>query len=139
MSAGPILIAPLLAVSVCGSDPPTTPDAPPLPVIDALPDDVIMEDRLLAPGEVVETIIEGGPGDYAGLALTAPFPALSWNIHGHAGGGTQNVYEEFKVSSATYVFQPTSEARWYLLTRNDGQTSMTINVRLELYGFVRSQ
>src|SRR5689334_22903074 len=63
-------------------------------VIDAAPRQVIMENQSLQPGELVEGIMTGGPSDIAVLHLEAPAAELDWNIHGHAGGSTQTVFEE---------------------------------------------
>ena len=104
------------------------------PAIDAAPRQVIMENQALVPGELVEGIMTGGPSDVAVIHLEAPISELDWNIHGHAGGGTQTVYEEYNRMVVDYVFMPSAQADWWLLLRNSGQTDMTVSVRIELYG-----
>jgi hypothetical protein len=103
-------------------------------VIDAAPRQVIMENQSLQPGELVEGIMTGGPQDVAVIHLEAPVAELDWNIHGHAGGSTQTVYEELNKMTVDYVFVPSADTDWWLLLRNSGPTDMTISVRVELYG-----
>lgn len=93
-----------------------------------------METRALQPGEIVEGIMTSGPGDAARILLHGQFPNVSFNIHGHAGGGTQVVYEEFDKMDVDYLFKPTSQAKWYLLVRNDGQIAQEVEVKVEIYG-----
>jgi predicted small lipoprotein YifL len=133
----PLLVAGALAA--CGDDgPDATPDAyvpdadPSVP--DAAPREVITATQPLLPGELVEGIMTGGADDHAVIHLTAPVAELDWNIHGHADGGTQTVYEELNVLGADYVFVPSAEADWWLLIRNSGPTSMDVEVRVELHG-----
>jgi hypothetical protein len=131
----------LLALAVvaagCG-DSPNTPDGPLGPSDarppDAMPRQIIMEGVLLAPNELTEGIMTGGRGDIAVIRLAVPGGELDWNIHGHAGGGTQIIHEEFDKVSAEYTFAPAAHADWYLLIRNSGPTDMTIQVRIELHG-----
>lgn len=75
-----------------------------------------------------------GPGDAAHIVLHGQFPEVSFNIHGHANGGTQVVYEEFEKMDVSYVFKPTSQAKWYLLVRNDGTVAMDVDVTVEIHG-----
>lgn len=103
-------------------------------VIDAAPRQVIMENQTLVPGELVEGIMTGGPQDVAVIHVEAPAAELDWNIHGHAGGGTQTVYEEYNRMVADYAFVPSAQGDWWLLLRNSGPTDMTLSVRIELYG-----
>jgi hypothetical protein len=124
----------LLAVG-CGDDggsdlPPAVDALPP----DAAPREVIMENLLLEPGELTEGIMTGGAGDVASIHLSAPAPEIDWNIHGHANGGTQVIYEEYNKMTMDYVFSPTQQADWYLLIRNSGPTDMTIQIKVELHG-----
>ena len=114
-----------------------TPDA--AGSIDALPPDAspretIMENVLLVPGDLAEGIMTGGSGDLAVIDLVAPAAELDWNIHGHAGGGTQVIYEEFNKASVRYTFAPAAQADWWLLIRNSGPTDMTIQVKVALHG-----
>jgi hypothetical protein len=101
---------------------------------DAAPRQTLMEGVLLAPGELAEGIMTGGSGDLAVIDLMAPAAELDWNIHGHANGGTQVVYEELNKMSVQYVFAPAAQADWWLLIRNSGPTDMTIQVKVELHG-----
>lgn len=130
------LIAALaVAVAACGGDG-SSPDAgPPVDVPgDAMPRQVVMENVPLVVNEIVEAIMAGGNGDYARLTMSAGGAVLDWNIHGHANGGTQVVMEELKVMSVDYLFQPTAKADWYLLLRNKGQTDITVQLKIELFG-----
>jgi hypothetical protein len=68
------------------------------------------------------------------IELSAPVAALGWNIHGHANGGTQVIYEEFDKMTVRYVFVPPAAADWYLLVRNEGQLNIDVDIRVELYG-----
>ena len=130
----------LLACACGDNGKPQTPgdagvDAPPLDVpADAVPRQVVMENVPLVVNEIAEAILNGGRGDYARIRLTAPGPSLDWNLHGHANGGTQVVHEELKVMSVDYLFIPSATADWYLLLRNKGQTDMTVQLAIELYG-----
>ncbi len=140
MSRRLALLAPLLALGLLSSGCDgggSTPDAP--ITIDALPPDApprqtIMEGVLLVPGELAEGIMTGGPGDLAVIDLMAPAAELDWNIHGHANGGTQVVYEELNQTGVRYTFAPAAQADWWLLIRNSGPTDMTIQVKVGLYG-----
>lgn len=126
------------AAAGCGDDGNSAPDAPvgildaQLP--DAMPRQIIMEGVLLEPNELTEGIMTGGSGDLAAIRLAAPGGELDWNIHGHAGGGTQIIHEEFDRPSVEYTFAPAAHADWYLLIRNSGPTDMTIQVKVELHG-----
>ena len=126
-----------LLLAACGGDDGGTPvDAAPIDQgtgIDAAPRQLIMETQSLVPGELVEGIMTGGPDYYAVIHLEAPVAELDWNIHGHEGGGTQNVYEELNQTRVDYVFRPTSETDWWLLVRNSGPTAMDVVVHVELY------
>jgi hypothetical protein len=129
-----ILVA---ASSACGDDRGTgIVDAD--PTIDVAPDapprDVVMQTRGLQPGELIEGIMTSGPGDAAHIVLHGQVPEVSFNIHGHANGGTQVVYEEFEKMDVDYTFKPTSQAKWYLLIRNDASVAMDVDVKVEIYG-----
>lgn len=134
-----IVLALLLAVAAgCGDDEPGLPDAQLVDADPTAPDaaarEVITATQSLVPGELVEGIMTGGPADHAVIYLMAPMPELDWNIHGHEGGGTQNVYEEYNVMQALYVFTPTSQSDWWLLLRNSGPVNMDVELRVELHG-----
>lgn len=132
-----LLIAGLAAA--CGDDGGGGPVKPPVidadvTAPDATPREVIMATQTLQPLELVEGKMFGGPDDYAGIKLSAPLAKIGWNIHGHENGGTQVVYEEFDKMVTEFIFVPSSETNWWLLVRNDGQSSMDVEVRVELYG-----
>jgi hypothetical protein len=131
------LVPALLLALGCGSGGASEPDAP--PPIDALPPDAppretISENMLLVPGELAEGIMTGGNGDLAVIHLDAPRPEIDWNIHGHANGSTQVLYEGFDRIGVDHVFAPAAQADWFLLVRNGGATDMTVLVRIQLYG-----
>jgi hypothetical protein len=121
----------LLVTAACSDGGSSTPDAS---AVDALPKQTVTEDKALLVGEIGEAILTGGPGDRAVITLTAPVAKLDWNIHGHANGQTQTVKEELGIMSSTYVFEPTAQAEWYLLIRNQHTMPMTVNVTIDLYG-----
>jgi hypothetical protein len=128
----------LVALVACGSDKTKLPDAPVAADangIDAAPArEVIMTTQSLQATELVEGIMHGGPNDLALIHLEAPTSDLDWNIHGHAGGGTQTVYEELKKMTVDYAYVPSADQDWYLLLRNSGPTNMDVKVRISLYG-----
>lgn len=131
----------LVLLAACGGgsdDDPIVPDADPTAPDAERPDaetpaDVIMETVVLAPGELVEATLHGTPDDFAVLHLEAPSSELDWNIHGHADGSTQTVYEELNVMTVDYRFTPSAEADWSLLLRNSGPVQFEVSVRAELY------
>lgn len=125
----------VLAVAACGDDggagvADASVDAAP----DAAPREIVMETRPLQPGEIIEGLMTSGPGDAAHILLHGQFPNVSFNIHGHANGSTQIVHEEFDKQDVDYLFEPTSQAKWYLLVRNDGTIAMDVDVKVEIYG-----
>jgi hypothetical protein len=123
-------------VAACGDDGGNVAiDATPIDVpSDAMPRQVVMENVPLVVNEIVEAILVGGPNDYARIQMTAGGAPIDWNLHGHANGGTQIVKEELKVMSVDYLFIPSAQADWYLLLRNKGQTDITVQLKIELYG-----
>jgi hypothetical protein len=125
-----LLIAVLL--SACSSSDPSPDAAMGLP--DAAPRETVMETRLLAIGDLQEATLNGGSGDLAVITLTAPQAALDWNVHGHPSGGTVTVHEEFGVMSAQYHFLPTSKADWSMLLRNKHTDTMSVMIKIDLYG-----
>lgn len=129
----------LLVLAACGGEGATRADAqvvvdsdPNAP--DAMPREIIMETQSLNPGELVEGIMTGGTADSAFIQLSAPTANIGWNIHGHDGGGTQVVHEEFDQMMVGYEFKPTSATDWYLLVRNDAGVTMDIMVKVQLFG-----
>jgi hypothetical protein len=109
----------------CGSD----------PAIDAGPPrETMMSTESLRATELVEGIMHGGPGDRASIHLEAQTANLDWNIHGHAGGGTQTVHEELKQMTVDFDYTPSAKADWWLLLRNSGPTNMEVVVTVQLYG-----
>lgn len=124
----------VLALGACGDDGGSNPVDAPAGTVDAAPRQVVMESRPLLVGEIAEAVLAGGAGDTAVITLTAPNATLDWNIHGHAGGGTQTVMEELGVMNVSYTFEPTAQADWYLLLRNKDPMPMTVDVKIELYG-----
>lgn len=76
----------------------------------------------------------GGAGDIAVITLSAPTATMGWNIHGHANGSTQVIFEEHTKMDVTYTFSPSTMAEWYLLVRNEGQVTMEVTVKVELFG-----
>jgi hypothetical protein len=103
---------------------------------DAAPAQIVTEQKTLAPGEIIEATLISGPDDRADLHFTSSPAELDWNIHGHAGGGTQTVAEGFNQTQVDYSFTPSAQADWYLLLRNSGGAPLTVDVRIELYGSI---
>jgi hypothetical protein len=130
----PVCLLVLALASGCGDDGGSVPISIDAQPPDAAPRETIMEDMLLAPGEITEGIMTGGAGDLAEIHLTAPMAELDWNIHGHAGGGTQVIHEEYDQMKMDYIFAPTAHADWYLLFRNSGPTDMTVKLKVDLHG-----
>lgn len=126
------LAAALVMVAACGSDDAAPVDAPSADV--GPPRETIMQLQPLAATDIVEGIMHGGTGDYAVIHLEAPSSGLDWNLHGHAGGGTQVIHEELGVMTVDFFFTPTATADWYLLLRNAGATNMDVKVSVGLYG-----
>jgi hypothetical protein len=128
-----------LVIAACGGSSSQPVDAPPAAdanlAIDAAPArEIVMTMQPLQATELVEGIMHGGPSDTALIHLEAPTATLDWNIHGHANGGTQTVYEELKRMTVDYVYTPSSAADWFLLLRNSGLTNMDVQVTVRLYG-----
>ena len=101
---------------------------------DAMPREVINAVKPLQVGELVEGAMTGGMGDLAVITLSAPIAKMGWNIHGHANGGTQIIFEEHDKAAVTYTFAPATHAEWYLLVRNEGTANMDVTVKVELFG-----
>ncbi len=127
----PLALA-LLVVAACGDDGGAVlPDAS---APDAMPRETITATKALQVGELVEGTMTGGTSDIAVITLSAPVAEMGWNIHGHANGSTQVIYEEHDKMNVTYTFSPSATAEWYLLVRNEGQVNMEVMVKVELYG-----
>ena len=128
-----------LVLAACGDEPAKLPDAAVAAdanlSIDAAPArEIVMTLQPLQATELVEGIMHGGPTDTALIHLEAPTSTLDWNIHGHANGGTQTIYEELKRMTVDYVYTPSAAADWFLLLRNGGPTNMDVKVTVRLYG-----
>lgn len=105
--------------------------------VDAAPArETIMTDQPLQVGELVEGIMTGHQGELVMIHLEGAPSSLSWNIHAHMNGGTQEIYEQLKQTTVDYPFTLPGNGDWYLLMRNDGFTDMTVKVRVGLYGGV---
>ncbi len=133
-----LVLAALLAA--CGGDDglPNYPDAAHAGdadlTVDAAPArETIMEIQTLAPDELVEGIMTGGPSDLAQIHLVAPM-RLDWNIHSHSTGHTVTVYEEYDKMTVDYPFVPPGDGDWYLLIRNSSNVTANIEVQVGLYG-----
>ena len=102
--------------------------------IDAIPRQTVSAPVMLDPGMLVEGFWMAGPDDQIGLGLDTSVAALDWDIHAHQNGGTQEVVYGFAQVTIRYDFQPTEQAQWYLLLRNGGTTSLSIDVHMDLFG-----
>ena len=131
-----VALACVAALAACGDDGASLPDAQLVDALapDAPPREIVMSTQPLVPGELVELILTGGPGDVAVIELSAPVADIGWNLHGHANGGTQVVYEEFDKMTVNYTFVPPAAADWYLLVRNQGQLNLEVEVKVGIYG-----
>lgn len=101
---------------------------------DAAPRQIVMETKNVLSTQILEATLTGGKLDRAVITLTAPLPKLDWNLHGHAGNGTQTVKEELAVMTSTYEFIPPQQAQWSLLIRNQHTAPMDVQVKIELFG-----
>jgi hypothetical protein len=131
----------LVALAACGDNRniPPDPDSAPLPSDGPLPDlppprETVTNTYTLAVGELAEAQMNGGPTDRAIIRISAPTPDVDWNIHSHPAGETINFYTEMNVMTTAYDFIPTEVTEWFLLVRNGGPTSMTVEVVVDLYG-----
>jgi hypothetical protein len=127
----------MLALGACGDDGGSgMPDANTIDaaIPDAMARETINSMQALQVGQLVEGTMTGGMGDVAVITLTAPTPTMGWNIHGHANGSTQIIFEEHDKATVTYTFAPATHAEWYLLVRNEGQANMEVTVKIELFG-----
>jgi hypothetical protein len=120
----------LLLVAACGDGPSAAPDAD----LTVPPREIIEDTVALVPGELVEAVFHGTPDDFAIIQLSVPSSELDWNIHGHAGGDVQTIYEEYDVMTVDYRFTPSAEADWWLLLRNSGPIAFDVELRVELHG-----
>ena len=66
--------------------------------------------------------------------IAAATAAIDWNIHGHAGSGTQTVVEGLAQLTVDYGFVPSAQGEWFVLVRNGGTAPLAVTVRLELHG-----
>jgi len=126
-----------LVLGACGDDGSAMPDAATIDsAVPVTPRETIMSTMPLQVGELVEGTMTGGtdPADIAVITLSAPTPTMGWNIHGHANGGTQVIFEEHMKTTVAYTFDPPTQAEWYLLVRNEGQANMDVTVKVELFG-----
>jgi hypothetical protein len=132
-------LAVILFAVACGEEDPAGADAPAQQVdAPAAPRQTVAEAKALGIGELVEGTLVGGPADRAVISLSAPVN-LDWNIHGHAGGGTQTVEEQLGVRTVSYTFVPPAQADWSLLLRNAGGAPTSVQVEIELYGDMQWQ
>ena len=99
-----------------------------------MPRQTVTATQTLPPGEVEEGIWQASPGHYIGLFLAAASPSLDWDIHAHNNGGTQDVASAFGQSLVSYDFTPEAPGPWYLLIRNSSETTLMIDLGMELYG-----
>jgi len=140
MMARNLLLLSLLVLGACGDDGGSGgPDASTIDAAlpDAAPRQVIETTKPLQVGELVEGTMTGGTpgmGDIAVITLSAPTADMGWNIHGHANGATQIIYEEHDKMTVKYTFAPGTQAEWYLLVRNEGTANMEVMVKIELFG-----
>jgi hypothetical protein len=116
-----------LAVTGCAA-------GPSAPSVDAMPAEVLDMTVPLISGQLAEGLWNAKPGDQILVRLTALTSDLDWNIHAHVNGGTQTVVEEFGTSTTEYLFDPPTDAQWYLLLRNHGTAEMQLVIHLEIFG-----
>ncbi len=131
------LLLAVLVLGACGDDGNAMPDAATIDApVPATPRETINSVQPLQVGELVEGTMTGGSSadDIAVITLMAPTPNMGWNIHGHANGSTQVVFEEHMKAAVTYTFDPSAQAEWYLLVRNEGPANMEVTVKVELFG-----
>jgi hypothetical protein len=123
------MIRPTLALALlaaCGSDDDTAP-------VDAGPT-IVEEARVLLLGERIEAIMTGGPGDGAVIAVDAPSPALTWDLHRHAGGDTEIIASGVSTAAIRYQLVPTARDDYFLLLHNTGDAPIDISIDIDLHG-----
>jgi hypothetical protein len=116
----------LVLLAACGSGD----DAPP----DGSDVTFVEEARTLLLGERIEAIMTGGPGDRAVIAVDAPSPALTWDLHRHAGGDTEIVAMGISATELRYELVPTAEDDYFLLLHNTGDAPVDISIDIDLHG-----
>jgi hypothetical protein len=116
----------LVLLAACGSDDDTAP-------VDAGPT-IVEEARVLLLGERIEAIMTGGPGDRAVIAVDAPSPSLTWDLHRHAGGDTEIVASGVSAAAVRYELVPTTEDDYFLLLHNTGDAPIDISIDIDLQG-----
>jgi hypothetical protein len=86
----------------------------------------------LPPGAVLEGSWDGGPEDELSFVLAMDNPVLDWDIHTHDDGGTQTYIVEEAVANASYTLDPTHDTTWYVLVKNSGATTESLDAELAL-------
>jgi hypothetical protein len=114
----------LCVLAACGDNTAST--------VDASLSTTVSDTFTLAPGYLIEGSWTAGPSDQIGLSITAD-GLFDYDIHGHQGGGTQDIDVAFAQPSVTYTFVPTQEAQWYLLLRNSSAATLTFTMEQNLY------
>jgi hypothetical protein len=121
------LVPALALLAACGSgDDDTAP-------IDAGPT-IVEEARVLLLGQRIEAIMTGGPGDRAVIAVDAPSPSLTWDLHRHAGGDTEIIAMGVSATEIRHELVPTIEDEYFLLLHNTGDAPVDVTIDIDLHG-----
>jgi hypothetical protein len=116
----------LVLLAGCGSGDVAPPDGRDVTLVE--------EARTLLLGERIEAIMTGGPGDRAVITVDAPSPALTWDLHRHAGGDTEIVASGVSTAAVRYELVPTTEDDYFLLLHNTGDAPIDISIDIDLQG-----
>lgn len=113
-----------VACGACATQPAHHTDTGPPQIIDA--------PLTLQPGAVYEGSWDGGPGDMLSFVIAMDDPVLDWDIHTHDDGGTQTYIVEFEVTNASYTLDPSHDTTWYLLVKNSGSATESLQAELAI-------
>jgi hypothetical protein len=121
-----VLALVVTTLAACGGE-----SAPPP---DGEPDRVIEEARTLLLGERIEATMTGGPGDRAVIAVDAPAPSLTWDLHAHSGGDTAIIAMGVRQLQVRHELVPTADDEYFLLLHNTGDAPVDITIDIALHG-----
>lgn len=115
-------------------------DDPAGDMADAAPDTAdatmsgVIESRTLtfAPGKFIEVQFRTSQGDRTLLRVTAP-DLVTWNVHGHAGGGTETFDEGEENPVDAEFIAPSTDSFWFLIG-NATSAEFEADIEIEFFG-----